>query len=126
LATTETPYFNGDTDFTDGLPTHAAAGWSISGLWIDFSGVGLHVYNGTDANGPFGRPRPTGLREGDPDDDLAVLDTVHGPLEQLLSLRATTEVRRLPWHYQTNREDSRDVTGCTDLGTTGRRFSRPS
>jgi len=36
---------------TNGLPMHLVAGWIISGLWIDFGDVGLHVYNGVDANG---------------------------------------------------------------------------
>jgi hypothetical protein len=28
---------------TNGLPMHLVAGWIISGLWIDFGDVGLHV-----------------------------------------------------------------------------------
>jgi hypothetical protein len=63
FATTETPYFDRDADFTNGLPMHAVAGWSISGLWIDFGGVGLHVYNGVDANGLSSNPAQPGYEK---------------------------------------------------------------
>jgi hypothetical protein len=56
FAVTETPYFTGDIDFTNGLPDKAPAGWQVSGLWIAFGGVGLHVYNGQDANGLASTP----------------------------------------------------------------------
>ncbi|MEV0564337.1 hypothetical protein [Dactylosporangium sp. NPDC050588] len=54
IAVTESPCFRGgdDVDFNvDPLPWHAFAGWVTSGLWIVTGGVGLHVYNGPDANG---------------------------------------------------------------------------
>lgn len=59
LAVTEGPYFQdvdgdwfhgGPGSFPQGLPMHAFAGWVTSGLWFATGDVGLHVYNGIDAN----------------------------------------------------------------------------
>jgi len=55
-AVTESPYFHGDADLTGDLPMDAVAGWSTQGLWLQFAGVGLHVYNAADANGISNEP----------------------------------------------------------------------
>jgi hypothetical protein len=55
LAVTESPYFE-DADLDYPLPIDAAAGWGVQGLWIEFAGTGLHVYNGADSNGLSAEP----------------------------------------------------------------------
>jgi hypothetical protein len=47
---TESPYLHGDADLTGELPMDAVAGSFTQGVWIDFAGTGLHVYNGVDSN----------------------------------------------------------------------------
>ncbi|MER7004236.1 hypothetical protein ABT297_14500 [Dactylosporangium sp. NPDC000555] len=55
-AVTESPYFRGDVDLSGELPMDNVAGWSTQGLWIEFTGIGLHVYNGRDSNGISAEP----------------------------------------------------------------------
>ncbi|GIE85927.1 hypothetical protein SAMN06264365_104522 [Actinoplanes regularis] len=59
-AVTESPYFDGETDLSGELPMDAVAGWSTQGLWIEFAGIGLHVYSGADANGISAEPTVPG------------------------------------------------------------------
>lgn len=55
-AVTESPYFPGEADLTGELPMDEVAGWFTQGLWLQFGGAGLHVYNAADANGISAEP----------------------------------------------------------------------
>ncbi|KUL41455.1 hypothetical protein ADL15_04165 [Actinoplanes awajinensis subsp. mycoplanecinus] len=50
-AVTESPYFDGESDLTGELPMDEVKGWFIQGLWIQFAGRDLHVYNGANVTG---------------------------------------------------------------------------
>jgi hypothetical protein len=61
FATVETPYFQGDDlDFSKGLPMHAVAGWTATGLWIGFGDCGLLVYSAAEDNGLSAEQIPPG------------------------------------------------------------------